>query len=105
MFSSRFHWDFRPNRVTALLTAKRAAGARVLDLTESNPTHAGLHYPPEILRTFEDPRVLRYEPSPTGVLEAREAVVRHYAARGREVAVDRILLTASTSEGYAYLFK
>src|SRR5436305_5013238 len=105
MFSSRFHWDFRPNRVTALLSEKRRAGAPVLDLTESNPTHAELDYPPEIVRTFEDPRVLRYEPSPAGLPDAREAVRRYYAARGRDVAVDRILLTASTSEGYAYLFK
>ena len=49
--------------------------------------------------------MLRYEPSPAGLPEAREAVSRYYAARGRDVAVDRILLTASTSEGYAYLFK
>ena len=105
MFSSRFHWDFRPNRVTGLLSEKRRTGARVLDLTESNPTHAGLEYPPEIVRTFEDPRVLRYEPSPAGLPEAREAVRRYYAARGRDVAANRILLTASTSEAYAYLFK
>ena len=45
MFSSRFHWDLRPNRLTQAIAAKRAAGARILDLTESNPTHAGLHYP------------------------------------------------------------
>src|SRR5437868_3664128 len=44
MFSSRFHWDFRPNRVTGLLAEKRRAGARVLALTESNPTHAQLVY-------------------------------------------------------------
>jgi alanine-synthesizing transaminase len=105
MFSSRFHWDFRPNRVTGLLAGKRLAGARVLDLTESNPTRAELAYPPEIVHTFEDRRMLRYEPSPAGLLEPREAVRRYYAARGRDVAVDRILLTASTSEGYAYLFK
>src|SRR4051812_37121164 len=105
MFSSRFHWDFRPNRVTGLLSEKRRAGARVLDLTESNPTHAELDYPPEIVRTFEDARVLRYEPSPAGLPDAREAVRRYYAARGRDVAANRILLTASTSEGYAYLFK
>ena len=48
MFSSRFHWDPRPNRLTQALAARRAAGARMLDLTESNPTHAGLHYPAEI---------------------------------------------------------
>jgi alanine-synthesizing transaminase len=105
MFSSRFHWDFRPNRVTSLLAEKRRAGTRVLDLTESNPTHAGFDYPLEIVRTFEDPRVLRYEPSAAGLLSAREAVSRYYASRGREVGVERILLTASTSEGYAYLFK
>ena len=105
MFSSRFHWDFRPNRVTGLLAEKRRAGTRVLDLTASNPTHAQLEYPAAIVRTFEDVRMLRYEPSPAGLLEAREAVSRYYSARGREVGADRILLTASTSEGYAYLFK
>jgi alanine-synthesizing transaminase len=105
MFSARFHWDFRPNRVTALLAGKRRAGARVLDLTESNPTHADLAYPPEILRAFEDPRMLSYEPSPAGMEDARAAVADYYARRGRSVATERILLTASTSEGYAYLFK
>src|ERR1017187_7917843 len=42
MFSSRFHWDLRPNRLTRAIAAKRAAGARIFDLTESNPTQAGL---------------------------------------------------------------
>jgi hypothetical protein len=105
MFSSRFHWDFRPNRLTTLLAEKRRAGARVLDLTESNPTLARIAYPPEIVRAFEDIRALLYEPSPAGLPDAREAVVRYYAARGREIVAGRILLTASTSEAYAYLFK
>ncbi len=105
MFSSRFHWDFRPNRLTGLLDEKRRAGARILDLTESNPTRAGLEYPPEIVRAFEDPRLLVYEPSPAGMGEAREAVADYYRARGHDVSPDRILLTASTSEAYAYLFK
>jgi alanine-synthesizing transaminase len=105
MFSTRFHWDFRPNRLTQLLAQKRAAGARVLDLTESNPTRAGIDYPAGIRRTFDDPRMLRYEPLPAGLPEARAAVSRYYAARGHEVPIDRILLTASTSEAYAYLFK
>ena len=34
----------------------RCGGARILDLTESNPTRAGFEYPPEIVRAFEDPR-------------------------------------------------
>jgi alanine-synthesizing transaminase len=105
MFSSRFHWDPRPNRLTQALAAKRAAGVRILDLTESNPTHAGLHYPGEIVRAFEDDCMLAYEPAPAGMPAAREAVSAYYAARGHTVPAERILLTASTSEAYAYLFK
>ncbi len=105
MFSSRFHWDLRPNRLSQTLAAKRAAGARVLDLTESNPTHAGLHYPEEIVRAFEHPSLLSYEPAPAGTPAAREAVSAWYAARSHAVPPERILLTASTSEAYAYLFK
>ena len=49
MFSERTRWDLRPNRLAERLAAKRAAGARVLDLTESNPTRAGLPYPDDLL--------------------------------------------------------
>jgi aspartate/methionine/tyrosine aminotransferase len=105
MFSSRFHWDSSPNRLTRALVAKRAGGACILDLTESNPTHASLHYPDEIVSAFDDPSMLAYEPAPAGMRAAREAVSAWYAARGHTVPVDRILLTASTSEAYAYLFK
>ena len=105
MFSSRFHWDVTANRLTRALAAKRAAGVSILDLTESNPTHAGLLYPPEILSAFDDPSMLAYEPAPAGMQPAREAVSAWYAARGHTVPVDRILLTASTSEAYAYAFK
>ena len=105
MFSTRFHWDLRPNRLTRALAAKRAAGACIFDLTESNPTRAGLYYPDEIVRAFGDARMLAYEPAPAGTPAAREAVSAWYAARGHAVGVERILLTASTSEAYAYLFK
>ena len=105
MFSSRFHWDLHPNRITQALEAKRCSGARLLDLTQSNPTRAGLEYPPEILRAFEDKRVLVYDPAPAGARPAREAVAGYYHARGCDVPPERILLTASTSEAYSYLFK
>lgn len=105
MFSSRFHWDLRPNRIAQLLEEKRRRGVPILDLTESNPTRAGLDYPPEILKAFEDDRILRYDPQPAGARDAREAVARYYAERGIVIEPERILLTASTSEAYAYLFK
>jgi aspartate/methionine/tyrosine aminotransferase len=105
MFSSRFHWDLRPNRIARAVEERRRSGARILDLTESNPTHAGIEYPADILRAFEDLRVLVYDPAPAGSSEAREAVAGYYAARGQQVEPERIQLTASTSEAYAYLFK
>jgi hypothetical protein len=105
MFSSRFPWDLQPNRLTRLLAARRAAGARLLDLTESNPTRAALTYPAETLDAFQDSRALIYQPAPAGAAGARQAVASYYRERGQSVDISRILLTASTSEAYAYLFK
>lgn len=106
MFASRLHWDLRPNRLAAAVEARRRAGGAILDLTESNPTRAGFHYPAgEILGALADPRSLRYEPLPAGSGEARSAVSAWYASRGHDVPPERILLTTSTSESYAFLFK
>jgi aspartate/methionine/tyrosine aminotransferase len=106
MFSSRLRWDLRPNRLSQALQEKRRRRIAVLDLTESNPTHADLLYPDgEILHAIADPRSLRYDPAPAGLAEARIAVAGWYGGRGGDVAPERILLTASTSEAYAWLFK
>jgi len=105
MFSSRFQWDVQRNRLTELLAARRGQGARILDLTQSNPTRAGIEYSEELRRIFDDPGVLRYDPLPAGSLAAREAVADYYRQRGLTVEPERILLTASTSEAYSYLFK
>ena len=78
----------------------------MLDLTESNPTRAGFAYPSdEILGAFADARSLIYEPKPAGLQAAREAVAGYYAVRSHAVEPARILLTSSSSESYAWLFK
>ncbi|HKX32526.1 MAG TPA: pyridoxal phosphate-dependent aminotransferase [Blastocatellia bacterium] len=106
MFSSRFKWKLESNRLAQLLERKRRAPAPVLDLTESNPTRAGLTYPaPEILAALTRPEALLYEPAPRGLSLAREAVAGYYRERGLAVDHDRLHLTASTSESYSYLFK
>src|SRR5581483_6083073 len=106
MFSSRFHWDLKPNRLTSLRNEKRAAGDELLDLTESNPTRAGLDYPAdEIVSALANPGILTYEPAPAGLTSSREAVAGYYAARGHSIGTGQVLLTASTSEAYAYIFK
>ena len=106
-FSSRLNWDLAPNRLSQLLNEKRAAGATILDLTESNPTSAGFAYPSDaILSALADPRSHRYEPAAAGMPVARAAVSDYYSgALGMDVRPDRILLTASTSEAYAFVFK
>jgi hypothetical protein len=102
-FSTRLRWDLAPNRLTRALEQWRSAGSEILDLTESNPTAAGFAYPSEtILRALADPRALRYEPAAAGISSARGAVSAYYQGR---VNPDRILLTASTSEAYAFVFK
>jgi aspartate/methionine/tyrosine aminotransferase len=106
VFSNRLNWSQRPNRLSVLLEEKRRSGTQVLDLTESNPTRAGLAYPQaEILAALADASALRYHPSPRGLDTAREAVAGYYRDRGTQIPVENILLTASTSEAYAYLFK
>jgi alanine-synthesizing transaminase len=106
VFSSRLSWDLRPNSLSTLLEQKRREGATVLDLTESNPTRAGFTYPDEnILAALADLKTLRYDPAPRGLGSAREAVCGYYAERGVSVEPSRVLLTASTSEAYSYLFK
>lgn len=106
MFSQRFKWSLELNPLARLLEEKRRAGVPLLDLTEANPTRAGFAYPAaEILAALAQPGSLQYEPVPQGLLAAREAVASYYAERDLSVPPERLCLTASTSEAYAYLFK
>ena len=105
MFSSRMPAVLTPNRLTARLAELRAAGETVLDLTESNPTRAGIDYPPGLLIPLADPAGLRYDPSARGLLVARQAVALDALRHGIDLDPDRIVLTASTSEAYGFLFK
>src|SRR5262245_12537219 len=106
MFSNRFKWSLEPNRFARLIEEKKRAGARILDLTESNPTRAGLDYPTEeILGALVSAPAMLYEPTPRGLPVAREAVAGYYAERGFDIDPERIHLTASTSEAYSFLFK
>jgi len=104
MFSARTRWDLRPNRLSRVLEAKRREGTAILDLTETNPTRAFV-FPPDLLEDLAQDAGLVYEPSPRGLETAREAVAADYARRGVAVGADQIVLTASSSESYAFLFK
>jgi alanine-synthesizing transaminase len=105
-FSSRSRFTADRNQLTVAIERALADGRPVLDLTESNPTHAGLSPTgAELTALLADDAVERYEPTPFGLLSARQAVSRELAAQGHVVPAEHVLLTASTSEAYGHLFK
>jgi len=92
MFSSRTRWHAPLNR----LTIERRKRGDLLDLTETNPTRAGIDYPhDELADALARASRASYDPDPRGLRSAREALGDP----------DDFLLTASTSEAYSYLFK
>jgi aspartate/methionine/tyrosine aminotransferase len=103
--SGRLPRNLTPNPLAQAVTRARAAGRPIADLTESNPTRVGLAYPGDLLAALGDPAGLAYRPEPFGLVEARAAVVSDYARRGVAVDASRVVLSASTSEAYSWLFK
>ncbi len=105
-FSERSAHERSPNRLSAAIAARRASGAELVDLTVSNPTLAGIPYAPGVAGALSrSDAVLRYEPEPFGLASARVAVSELWRERGVEVVPERVALTASTSEAYAFVFK
>lgn len=97
-----------PNALSRAVARARASakGERLLDLTVSNPTTAGLPYDVEaITRALGAPSSLVYEPQALGLASARAAVAAAYVERGLAVDASRVAITSSTSEAYAVLFK
>jgi aspartate/methionine/tyrosine aminotransferase len=87
------------------LDALRAAGIEYADLTLSNPTQAAIPYPAGLLESLSDRRGLVYEPSSLGLRSAREAVAADASRRGASLDPTNVVLSASTSEAYSWLFK
>lgn len=86
----------------ALAQHTLSAGKPRFDLTSSNPTTAGIAYPAAWLGALERAQAasMAYRPEPLGWLPAREALASITGANAED-----IVLTASTSEAYSYLFK
>jgi alanine-synthesizing transaminase len=108
MFSHRTNWRLSPNALTCALAESRASGQKILDLTISNPTEAGVRPDSEaVLAALANPRAMHYDPQPRGLLEARQAVCRYYRDSHEvfDLDPDRLILTTSTSEAYSYVFR
>lgn len=98
VFSRRSSRDQTLNAVAAALSGRKPA----FDLTSSNPTTAGLGYGEALRAVLEraQARSLVYTPESFGLRSAREAVAQLTGTPAPD-----ILLSASTSEAYAFLFK
>lgn len=105
LFSERTGWDLSENDLAKDLGAARIEGRALVDLTESNPTRAGLADTEPLIALLGDPRGASYAPIALGHAAARAAVVAYYADRGLDLPIDRVALSASTSEAYGWLFK
>jgi alanine-synthesizing transaminase len=106
MFASRTNWNLKPNRLAEALERHKLSARRLLDLSASNPTECGFKYDaPAIMRSLCVPASLQYRPDPKGLKSAREAVSDYYAEQGERVSIDDLILTASTSEAYSFIFR
>jgi alanine-synthesizing transaminase len=111
MFAKRTEWKLERNRYAIALSTARESGARLLDLTVSNPTECGFHFDSAaILGALAHPESLHYDPQPQGLLSARQAIADYYNRAtvrhtGSTISPEQIFLTTSTSEAYSFLFR
>jgi hypothetical protein len=105
-YSQRLSWSVPSNNFSNRVEANRRAGATLLDLTRSNPSEVLAGYPHSAIReAYSKISDFRYTPEAAGRIDARAAIREYYRQRGIEVSLDRLFLTASSSEAYALLFK
>jgi alanine-synthesizing transaminase len=105
VFSHRSAFERDPHELARAAALARARGARIVDLTESNPTAAGFAAPASLWEALADPRGAHYEPHPLGLPVARRAVADELARSGTRVGADRIAIVCSTSEAYSLAFR
>lgn len=104
-FSRRTAWDREENHLTALLHEVRRSGRPLIDLTESNPTRCALVDADSLIALLGHSRGASYAPNALGHVSARTAVAQFFRERDLPADPERIVLSASTSEAYAWIFK
>jgi alanine-synthesizing transaminase len=105
-WSRRTSFELAENRLAEVYRrARLRAGDELVDLTVTNPTRVGLVEPSRLPALVGASGAEHYEPEAFGLASAREAVARYHEARGEPVDPARIVLSASSSEAYGWLFK
>lgn len=113
MFSNRTSWNTSDSPWAKALAERRASGLPLHDLTIANPTDCGFDYSPRLLEILTNSAGLHYAADPFGLLQAREAICDYYREHRQTISSElvlhlearQVLLTASTSEAYSFLFR
>jgi aspartate/methionine/tyrosine aminotransferase len=106
MFSRRTGWTRDLNALTRRLESLRSEGRPPVDLTVTNPSAVGLEFPfQSIAAALTSREAAGYAPDPRGDRTARQAIASWLSGRGPAISPDHLVLTASTSEAYAWLLK
>jgi len=82
-----------------------AAGHKLIDLSFSNPSQAGLFWEKDTWMQFNPVETSQYSPDPQGPWVTRKAICEYYKEIGADIDPEQIVLTASTSEAYGLCFK
>ncbi|HEY1332929.1 MAG TPA: pyridoxal phosphate-dependent aminotransferase [Myxococcaceae bacterium] len=105
MFSARTSWDRTQNLLAARLEVLTRRGTPPIDLTASNPADCGLAPDEGWLHGVLAFRALgAYAPEPLGQVGARQALARDLTRLGAHLEPGQLVLSASTSEAYGWLF-
>jgi aspartate/methionine/tyrosine aminotransferase len=106
MFSARSRFEHTANALARTQAQLAAARVPICDLTCHNPSALGLSWDAKVLAaSLSQPGVAHYTPEPFGLYETREMLASALRMDGHPVDARHVMLTASTSEAYGYLFK
>lgn len=104
MISKRLPADLSPSEFFEGIERLKLRG-EFLDLTVSSPLRVGFAPDLEAAAKTSFSNWQTWEPDPRGGILARKAVAAYYSERGGDFTENDIILTASTSEAYSFLFK
>ena len=106
MFSGRLAFADEKNALSLALERRRQAQLPVIDLIDTNPANAGFAWSvTQLGMLLRQEGIQRQDPNPHGLAVTRQAIADYYNARGVRLSLDRLFLTASTSEAYSWIFK
>jgi alanine-synthesizing transaminase len=104
--SSRVPRQLEATGISKLRMELAQQGVALLDLAGSNPTTVDLgDWSEQIADALHSPQSATYHPAALGSMAARRAVAGWFAKQSLSVEPGHIVLTASSSESYSFLFQ